>query len=101
MPPVDHGADEQESYSSGVARAGFDYGGDEEVFGARIERGLHDENVAAHAFGGGVGESGFAESSGSLPMRRGFIGMSASSTTIHAASNWRMSSSTACTQLSG
>ena len=35
-------------------------GGDEQVFRARVERGLEDIDFAAHAPAGGVGERGFA-----------------------------------------
>ena len=42
-------------------RLAFNHRRDQQVFGASIDRGLHDVDFAAESFGGGIGEGGFAD----------------------------------------
>ena len=57
---ADHGGDQRRGDVAQASLAG-DHRGDQQIFGAGIEGGLEDVDVASHAPAGGVGEGGLAD----------------------------------------
>ena len=56
----DHGAHQRRRHIAQTARA-FDYRRDQQIFRARIQRRLHDEDVAPHALGRRISQRRFAD----------------------------------------